>query len=78
MLKRGLHEWIDIVPMDRIVTGSDGSYEWLYFAGKYNREALAEVLAEKISNEHMDMELAVEVGRHVLRDNARRVFGVGE
>jgi predicted TIM-barrel fold metal-dependent hydrolase len=77
MLKRGLHEWIDIVPMDRIVTGSDGSYEWLYFAGKYNREALAEVLAEKISNEYMDMELAVEVGRHVLRDNARRVFGVG-
>jgi len=77
MLKRALHEWIDIVPMDRIVTGSDGSYEWLYFAAKYNRECLAEVLAEKVLREHMDVELALEIGRQILRENARRVFGIG-
>jgi len=74
MLKRALHEWIDIVPMDRIVTGSDGSYEWLYFAAKYNRECLAEVLAEKVLKEHMHLDLAFEVGRRILRENARRLF----
>ncbi len=75
VLKHALHEWIDIVPMDKIVTGSDGSYEWLYFAAKYNRECLAEVLGEKVCSEHMDLDLALDVGRHVLRENARRVFG---
>jgi predicted TIM-barrel fold metal-dependent hydrolase len=76
MLKRALHEWIDIVPMDRIVTGSDGSYEWLYFAAKYNRECLAEVLAEKVSFEHMDLDVALDVGKHILRDNAHCIFGI--
>ena len=76
MLKRALHEWIDIVPMDRIVTGSDGSYEWLYFAAKFNRECLAEVLSEKVLKEHMDLDLAFEVGRRILRENARRLFGI--
>jgi predicted TIM-barrel fold metal-dependent hydrolase len=76
MLKRALHEWIDIVPMDRMVTGSDGSYEWLYFGAKYNREVLAQVLAEKVRDEYMDVELASSLGRHVLRDNAMRIFGL--
>jgi hypothetical protein len=76
MLKRALHEWIDIVPMDRMVTGSDGSYEWLYFGAKLNRECLAQVLAEKIDDEFMDEEMALSVGRHILRDNARDIFGL--
>jgi predicted TIM-barrel fold metal-dependent hydrolase len=76
MLKRALHEWIDIVPMDRIVTGSDGSYEWLYFAAKYNRECLAEVLAEKVQKEHMNLELALDVAQHILTENAERVFKI--
>jgi hypothetical protein len=74
MLKRALHEWIDIVPMDRMVTGSDGSYEWLFFGAKLNRECLAEVLTEKIEDEYMDEEMAYSVGRRILRDNARRIF----
>ncbi len=76
MLKRALHEWIDIVPMDRILTGSDGSYEWLYLAAKYNRECLAEVLVEKMESEYMDLDLALRVGRHILSDNGRRIFQV--
>ena len=75
MLKRALHEWIDIVPMDRIVTGSDGSYEWMFFAAKYNRECLAQVLTEKVAGEHMDMDLAKEVLDRVLSLNGRTVFG---
>ena len=74
MLKAALHEWIDVVPMDRIVTGSDGTYEWLYFAAKFNRECLARVLAEKAVREFMDVDLALEVGRRILRENALAIF----
>ena len=76
MLKRALHEWIDIVPLDRMVAGSDGSYEWLYFGARLNRECLAQVLAEKVESEYMDLEMAVSMGRHILRDNGRRIFGL--
>ncbi len=74
VLIRGLHEWLDIVPMDRIVAGSDGSYEWLYFAARCNREALASVLADKVSGGFMSMDLALEMGRRILRDNAYTLF----
>jgi predicted TIM-barrel fold metal-dependent hydrolase len=77
MLKRSLHEWIDIVPMDRIVTGSDGSYEWLYIGAKLNRECLAEVLAEKVQDEYMGLDLALEVGRRILYANANSVLHYG-
>ncbi len=74
MLKAALHEWIDVVPMDRIVSGSDGSYEWLYFAAKINRECLAHVLAEKVTEEFMDIDLALEIGGRILRENALAIF----
>ncbi len=74
VLKRGLDEWIDIVPMDRIVCGSDGSYEWLYFASRYNRECLAAVLAGKCAEGQMDLDLALEMGGRILRGNALSVF----
>jgi len=74
LLKRCLHEWIDVVPMDRIVTGSDGSYEWVFFASMFNRQCLAEVLAEKIETEFMDRALATQVGRRILRENAAELF----
>ena len=74
VLSGSLDEWIDVVPMDRIVTGSDGRYEWVFFASEVNRQCLAEILTKKVEEEYMDEALAIQVGRRILRENGRELF----
>jgi Amidohydrolase len=70
VMKRALSEWIDIVPMDKIMCGSDNVMEWIHAAAGAHRRMLAEVLSEKIQRDYMDYEVAINVGKKILHDNA--------
>jgi predicted TIM-barrel fold metal-dependent hydrolase len=47
--KRAYHEWLELMPSDRIMWGSDQiDAEGIYGATEFTRRCLAEVLAEKV------------------------------
>ena len=47
--KRAFHEWLDVMPSDRIMWGADANHaEGIYGATEFTRRCLAEVLAEKV------------------------------
>lgn len=74
VLRRALSEWIDIVPMDKLMCGSDQFFESIYAAAYVHRKVLAEVLARKIQEHIMDYDLAIEIGRRILYENAAAVI----
>jgi predicted TIM-barrel fold metal-dependent hydrolase len=73
--KRAFHEWLDVMPSDRIMWGADGAHaEGIYGATELTRRCLAEVLAERIDRGELSEEHAKRIGRQVLRDNALSLF----
>ena len=49
MAKRAFHEWLEVMPSDRIMWGADCNHaEGIYGATELTRRCLAEVLAEKV------------------------------
>jgi len=73
--KRAYHEWLDVVPSNRIMWGTDTLHaEGLYGAAVFTRECLAEVLAERIDRGEVSEEDAQRIGRQVLRENALEAF----
>jgi len=75
MAKRALHEWLELVPSDRILWGSDLHHaEGIYAATEFTRRCLAEVLAEKIARGDLPEDEARHIGRQIMRDNALEVF----
>lgn len=75
MAKRAFHEWLEVVPSDRILWGADCNHaEGIYGATEFTRRCLAEVLAEKVVAGDLREEHARRIGRQILRDNALALF----
>ncbi len=75
VFKRCLHEWLECVPSNKIVQGGDGlNIEHCYGAITRQKEALAEVLAEKVRWGQASMRLAKKIAYRILRGNPREVF----
>jgi predicted TIM-barrel fold metal-dependent hydrolase len=73
--KRAFHEWLDVMPSDRIMWGADCNHaEGIYGATEFTRRCLAEVLAERVARGELTEEHARRIGRQVLRDNALALF----
>ncbi|MBP7933839.1 MAG: amidohydrolase family protein [Phycisphaerae bacterium] len=75
MAKRAFHVWLEVMPSDRILWGSDCLHpEGVYGATEFTRRCLAEVLAEKVDRGDLNEEHALRIGRQILRDNALALF----
>jgi predicted TIM-barrel fold metal-dependent hydrolase len=75
MAKRAFHEWLELVPYDRILWGSDLHHaEGIYAATEFTRRCLGEVLAEKVALGDLTEQQATQIGKRIMRDNALEVF----
>jgi predicted TIM-barrel fold metal-dependent hydrolase len=73
--KRAFHEWLDAFPSNRILWGADCNHaEGIYGATEFNRQCLAETLAEKVIAGDLREEHALRIGRQILRENALELF----
>ena len=73
--KRAFHEWLEVMPSNRIMWGADANHaEGIYGATEMTRRCLAEVLAEKVDRGDLREEHALRIGRQILRDNALALF----
>jgi uncharacterized protein len=75
MAKRAFHEWLEVMPSDRIMWGGDSKLpEGIYGATAFTRRCLAEVLAERVEAGDLMEEQALRIGRQILRENALALF----
>ncbi|WP_165225427.1 amidohydrolase family protein [Aquisphaera insulae] len=75
MARRALHEWLEVMPSDRILWGADCNHaEGIYGATVTTRAVLAEVLAEKVLRGELAEAHAARIGRQILRENALALF----
>ena len=75
MAKRAYHEWLEMVPSDRILWGGDSKHaEGIYAATVLTRQCLAEVLSEKVDRGALSEDHAHRIGRQILRENALKLF----
>ncbi|MBI5117178.1 amidohydrolase family protein [Candidatus Poribacteria bacterium] len=75
--KKAFSEWLSYVPYGKILWGGDcGCAEGIYGAVYMIRQALSEVLAEKIRDGQLDEALALDIAKAILHDNAARLFGL--
>ena len=73
--KRAYHEWLEVMPSDRIMWGADCNHaEGIYGSTEFTRRCLAEVLAEKVAQGDLLEEHAKKIGRQILRENALTLF----
>lgn len=75
MAKRAYHEWLEVMPSNRIMWGADLHHaEGIYAATEFTRRCLAEVLAEKVERGDIAEDLALRIGKQIMRDNALELF----
>jgi predicted TIM-barrel fold metal-dependent hydrolase len=75
MARRAFHEWLDVMPSDRIMWGADCNHaEGIYGATEFTRRCLAEVLAERVERGELKEEHAKRIGKQIMRDNALALF----
>jgi predicted TIM-barrel fold metal-dependent hydrolase len=75
--KRTLAEAMDIVPIDRLMMGTDtANLEEMYGTVKFTRRVLAEVLAEKVAGGYLTEVAALSAARRILHDNAMELYGL--
>jgi predicted TIM-barrel fold metal-dependent hydrolase len=75
MAKRAYQEWLEVVPVDKILWGGDGvNAESIYGATVMTRQCLAEALAEKVIRGELREPQAERIGRQILRENALKLF----
>jgi predicted TIM-barrel fold metal-dependent hydrolase len=75
MAKRAYHEWLEVMPSNRIMWGADDTTaEGIYGATETTRRCLAEVLSEKVNAGDLKEDHALRIGRQILRDNALELF----
>jgi predicted TIM-barrel fold metal-dependent hydrolase len=73
--RRAFHEWLDVMPSNRIMWGADANHaEGIYGATVMTRRCLAEVLAERVDRGELTEEHALRIGRQILRENALELF----
>lgn len=78
--KRCLHEWIEMVPQNKILWGAD-SYRVLEgVLGQllYFKKILSEVLAEKVYDGYFNEDFALEIAEKILYKNALNFFSLQE
>jgi len=75
MARRAYQEWLDAIPADRIMWGSDCVHpEGTYGATVLTRRCVAEALAEKVVRGEVRIEHAEAIGRKIMRENALKLF----
>jgi predicted TIM-barrel fold metal-dependent hydrolase len=75
MARRAFQEWLEVVPSNRIMWGSDtGTAEGIYGATEFTRQCLAEALAEKVIRKELKEQDALRIGRQIMRENALELF----
>lgn len=75
MARRAFKEWLEVMPSDRIMWGSDArTAEGIYGATELTRRCLAEALAEKVSLDELKEAHARRIGRQIMRENALKLF----
>jgi hypothetical protein len=75
MAKRAYHEWLEVMPSNRIMWGADDTTaEGIYGATETTRRCLAEVLTEKVTAGDLKEEHALRISKQILRDNALELF----
>ncbi len=75
LAKRAFHEWLDLIPADRILWGGDCNHaEGVYGATEVTRRVLSEVLAERVERGDLREVDACHIGTRILRENALEVF----
>jgi predicted TIM-barrel fold metal-dependent hydrolase len=75
--KRMLAEAIDMLPLNRVLIGTDtGTPEAFLGTVRLVRSLLVEVLEEKVSEGQFDAEVAKRVARAILLDNALEFYGI--
>jgi len=75
MAKRAYQEWLETVPSNRIMWGSDtGTAEGIYGATEFTRQCLAEAVAEKVVRGELREEDAIRIARQIMRENALELF----
>ena len=75
MTGRALSEWLDVVPLHKMMTGTDGPYlEWWIATARETRRVLAEVLEHKVSQGLYSEETALDAARAILNGNAREAL----
>ncbi len=73
--KRAFHEWLEVMPSNKILWGADCNHaEGIYAATEFTRRCVAEVLAEKVDRGDLIEEHALRIGKQILRDNALELF----
>ena len=75
--KRGLDEWIEVVPANKIFAwgGDHGIIEQSYASLTMAKDLIAEVLANKVASGYFSMEVALNVARKIMGENAVNVYG---
>jgi len=77
MAKRAFHEWLEVMPANRITWGGDDtSAEGIYGETELTRQCLAEVLAEKVERGDLAEPDARQIGKNILRDNALELYPI--
>lgn len=69
-------KWIDMIPNDRMLYGTDASGWAAPAHDMITREGLAEALEARISRGYLSRSLAREVAANILRNNAIAVYGL--
>ena len=77
---RAMRETLGLCPTSKLLYASDASrYPEVYFvAASFHREALAEALGELVDRTVLSTDAAVDAGRQVLAENARRAYRLAE
>jgi hypothetical protein len=75
MAKRAFHEWLDVVPSNRITVGGDDSTaEGIYGELELTRRCVAEVLVERVDRGDLAEEDARQIGKNILHHNALELY----
>jgi predicted TIM-barrel fold metal-dependent hydrolase len=75
MARRALHEWLEVMPSDRLLWGADcNTAEAIYGATVVHRTVITEVLAEKVHRGELREADALRIGRQILRENALALY----
>lgn len=75
MARRAYLEWLEVMPSNRLMWGSDAHHpEGVYAATEVTRRCLAEALAEKVERGELREADALRIGKQVLRDNALELY----
>jgi predicted TIM-barrel fold metal-dependent hydrolase len=70
-------KWIDMIPNDRILYGTDGGGFSAVAHDMVTREALAEALDKRVRQGYLSSRIALEIAANILRNNSVETYGLG-